>query len=127
MRTHYLVLAATLGLTCAATQTAHAKEDKLVTITGCVQGFAQGGYFLSDATDAKGKTKHYLLVNDNDELKEHEGRVVEVSGSPAPFGWSVSIKAQDGRQLKTGSVFGVEEVKVVRPSCEPVTQVAAGN
>jgi hypothetical protein len=90
-----------------------------------VQGFAQGGYFLSDATDAKGKTKHYLLVNDNDELKQHEGRIVEVSGTPAPFGWSVSIKAQDGRQLKTGSVFGVDEVKVVQLSCQAATQMAA--
>ena len=102
-----------------------AKDDELVTIKGCVQGFAQGGYFLSDAVDEKGKAKNYLLVNDNEELKEHEGRMVEVSGTPAPFSWTVKITAQDGRQLKAGSVFGVDEVKVVQPSCEAVSQVGA--
>ena len=120
----YLILAGALAMTLGQTHTVQAK-DEMVTLKGCVQGFAQGGYFLSDAVDRKGKTKHYLLVNDNDELNKHEGRMVEVIGMPAPFGWSVKIKALDGRELKTGSVFGVDEVKVVQPSCEPVSQVAS--
>ena len=93
----FAMVAVTAGLVCGGTRTAQAK-DETVTLTGCVQGFVQGGYFLSDATDKKGKPKHYLLVNDNDELKQHEGRLVEVSGTPSPFGWSVKIKAQDGRE-----------------------------
>ncbi len=93
-------------------------------LTACVQGFAQGGYFLSDAVDKKGNPKHYLLVNDNEELKAHEGRMVEVSGTPAPFSWTVKIKGQDGRDLKTGSVFGVDDVKALHPSCEPPAQSA---
>jgi len=122
----YLLVIGTLALTFGQPHSVQAK-DETVTLTGCVQGFAQGGYFLSDAVDKKGKTKHYLLVNDNDELKQHEGRMVEVVGTPAPFGWSVKIKAIDGRELKTGSVFGVDEVKVVQPSCEAPAQVAARN
>ena len=53
--------------------------------------------------------------------------MVEVSGTPAPFSWTVKIKAQDGRDLKTGSVFGVDEVKVVQASCEGPSQVASRN
>ena len=113
----FAMAAITVGLVCGGSRPAQAK-DEMMTLRGCVQGFAQGGYFLSDALDENGKTKHYLLVNDNDELKQHEGRLVEVSGTPSPFGWSVKIKAQDGRELKTGSVFGVDEVKVVQPTCE---------
>jgi hypothetical protein len=118
------MLAVAVGLVCGGSRTAQAK-DEMITLKGCVQGFAQGGYFLSDTVDKKGKTKHYLLVNDNDELKQHEGRLVEVSGTPSPFGWSVKIKALDGRELKTGSVFGVDEVKVVQPSCEAPSQSAS--
>jgi hypothetical protein len=92
-------------------------KNEMMTLTGCVQGFAQGGYFLSDTVDEKGKVKHYLLVNDNEELKEHEGRLVEVTGTPAEFSWSVKITAQDGRELKARSVFGVDEVRVVQDAC----------
>ena len=123
----FALVAVAIGLVCGGSRTAQAKDGSLTTLTGCVQGFAQGGYFLSDAVDKKGKTKHYLLVNDNEELKQHEGRMVEVSGTPSPFGWSVKIKAQDGRELKTGSVFGVDEVKVVQPSCEAPSQNASRN
>ena len=104
----------------ASTRT-QAGEPEMVTLSGCVQGFAQGGYFLSDATDKKGKPKNYLLVNDNEEVKEHTGKWVEVTGQPYPFGYGVSITTQDKRTLKTGSVFGVDAVKVVRDSCSDAT------
>jgi hypothetical protein len=81
------------------------------------RGFAQGGYFLSDSTDKNGKPKHYLLVNDNDEGKAFTGKWVEVSGRPSDFGWGVKIKTTDNRTLKTGSVFGVDTVKLVRDTC----------
>lgn len=93
------------------------KEDEVIRLTGCVQGFAQGGYFLSDSTDKKGKPKHYLLVNDNDEVKGFTGKWVEVAGRPSDFGWGVKITTADNRTLKTGSVFGVDTVKLVRDSC----------
>ena len=116
--TRIVMLTAALVLACGAAQTIAKDQEEMMTLTGCVQGFAQGGYFLSDTVDGKGKVKHYLLVNDNEELKEQEGRMVEVTGTPAPFSWTVKIKAQDGRDLKAGAVFGVDEVKVVQPSCE---------
>ena len=96
--------------------TAYAKEE-MIELTGCVQGFAQGGYFFSDVVDGKGKVKHYLLVNDNDEVKQFEGKLVKVVGSPAPFGWSVKFTTPDNRTLKTSSVFGVDSVEVVQPAC----------
>ena len=110
-------LATVLAGGMAPAKTVQAKEPDLVTLSGCVQGFTQGGYFLSDSTDKKGKPKSYLLINDNEEVKAHTGKWVEVSGTPFPFGYSVSIKTSDNRTLKTGSVFGVDEVKVVRDSC----------
>ena len=105
-------------------QPAHAK-DRMVELTGCVQGFAQGGYFFSDGVDEKGKVKHYLLVNDNDEVKQFEGKTVKVVGTPAPFGWSVKFTTPDNRTLKTSSVFGVDTVEVVQPSCGAPPQSAS--
>jgi len=114
----YLTGAIALILACGAVQSTQAKkEDELITLTGCVQGFVQGGYFLSDSTDKKGKPKHYLLVNDNDEVKAFTGKWVEVSGRPSDFGWGVKITTIDNRTLKTGSVFGVDTVKLVRDTC----------
>ena len=104
---------------------AQVEQDDLIVMTGCVQGFAQGGYFLSDVVDEKGKVKHYLLVNNNDEVKQFEGKMVKVEGTPAPFGWSVKFTTADNRTLKTGSVFGVDTVQVVQPSCQAPAQHAA--
>ncbi len=92
-------------------------EPKMIELTGCVQGFEQGGYFFSDVVTEKGKVKHYLLVNNNEEVKQYEGKMVKVTGSPAPFGWSVKFTTPDKRTLKTSSVFGVDTVEVVQPSC----------
>lgn len=129
MKRFYLTGALTLLLAFGATaQKAQAKEDESITLSGCVQGFAQGGYFLSDSTDKKGKPKNYLLVNDNDEVKEHTGKWVEVSGRPFDFSWGVKITTTDKRTLKTGSVFGVDSVKVMRETCDipaAATQVAS--
>ena len=103
-------------------------EPKMIELTGCVQGFEQGGYFFSDVVTEKGKVKHYLLVNNNEEVKQYEGKMVKVTGSPAPFGWSVKFTTSDKRTLKTSSVFGVDTVEVVQPSCEvdsPQSRVAS--
>jgi hypothetical protein len=120
MKHLYLTGALALVLTCAATshQKVRAKDNEMITLSGCVQGFAQGGYFLSDAADKKGKPKNYLLVNDNDEVKLHTGKWVEVMGRPAEFNYGVSIKTADNRTLKTGSLFGVDTVKVLRENCQ---------
>ena len=83
MKRFYLTGALALALALMSyPQSLQAKSDELITLTGCVQGFAQGGYFLSDSTDKKGKPKHYLLVNDNDEVKGFTGQWVEVAGRP---------------------------------------------
>ena len=107
-----------------AASSAHA-EPKMIELTGCVQGFEQGGYFFSDVVTEKGKVKHYLLVNNNEEVKQYEGKMVKVTGSPAPFGWSVKFTTPDKRTLKTSSVFGVDTVEVVQPTCDVPTQSAA--
>ena len=100
-------------------------EEKMIQLTGCVQGFAQGGYFFSDVVNEKGKVKHYLLVNNNDEVKQYEGKMVKVEGTPAPFGWSVKFTTPDNRTLKTSSVFGVDTVEVVQPTCQAPMQSAS--
>ena len=92
----------------------------MIQLTGCVQGFAQGGYFFSDVVTEKGKVKHYLLVNNNEEVKQYEGKMVRVEGTPAPFGWSVKFTTTDNRTLKTSNVFGVDTVEVVQPTCRSV-------
>ena len=120
------VMALALVLTYGASGNAEAKEDEMIALTGCVRGFAQGGYFFSDVVTEKGKIKHYLLVNNNDEMKQYEGQTVKVVGTPAPFGWSVKFKTDDNRTLKTSDVFGVDTVEPVEPSCNgPSSMVAS--
>jgi hypothetical protein len=114
-----------LVLLLVAMRSAHAKDDDMIELTGCVQGFAQGGYFFSDVVNDKGKVKHYLLVNNNEEVKQFEGKMVKVVGTPAPFGWSVKFETRDNRTLKTSDVFGVDTVAVVQPSCEAPSAVVA--
>ena len=119
-----LFVAAAFASTLAMAPNAQA-EGKMKQLTGCVQGFAQGGYFFSDVVGEKGKVKHYLLVNNNEEVKQFEGKMVKVEGTPAPFGWSVKFTTADNRTLKTSDVFGVDTVEVVQPTCQAPTQSAA--
>ena len=126
MRRDGLIGALALAMTVLVmVPSAEAKEDETVQLTGCVQGFAQGGYFFSDVVTDKGKVKHYLLVNNNEEVKQFEGKMVKVEGTPAPFGWSVKFTTADNRTLKTSSVFGVDTVEVVNPTCETPSQSAS--
>jgi hypothetical protein len=120
-----LIGGAALALSLTMAPDAFAKQDDMIQLTGCVQGFAQGGYFFSDVVDEKGKLKHYLLVNNNEEVKQFEGKMVKVEGTPAPFGWSVKFKTADNRELKTSDVFGVDTVEVVQPTCQPSAEPAA--
>jgi hypothetical protein len=64
-------------------------------------------------------------VNNNEEVKQLEGKMVKVEGTPAPFGWSVKFTTADNRTLKTSDVFGVDTVEVVQPTCQAPTQSAA--
>jgi hypothetical protein len=119
------VMTLAIVLLLVATRNAHSKDHDMIELTGCVQGFAQGGYFFSDVVNDKGKVKHYLLVNNNDEVKQFEGKMVKVMGTPAPFGWSVKFQTADNRTLKTSSVFGVDTVEVVEPTCQAPSQATA--
>lgn len=112
-----LLVAAAIAMSALAMAPDAQAEDKTIQLTGCVQGFAQGGYFFSDVVNEKGKVKHYLLVNNNEEVKQYEGKMVKVEGTPAPFGWSVKFTTADNRTLKTSDVFGVDTVEVVQPTC----------
>lgn len=120
-----VILATTFAISTLAMAPNAEAEDKMIQLTGCVQGFAQGGYFFSDVVNEKGKVKHYLLVNNNEEVKQYEGKMVKVEGTPAPFGWSVKFTTADNRTLKTSNVFGVDTVEVVQPTCQAPTQSAA--
>jgi hypothetical protein len=118
------VIGATLALTFMIISHVQAKQEDMIQLTGCVQGFAQGGYFFSDVVGENGKVKHYLLVNNNEEVKQYEGKMVKVEGTPAPFGWTVKFTTSDNRTLKTSSVFGVDTVEVVQPTCQTPVAVA---
>lgn len=120
-----VILATAFAMSALAMAPNAEAEDKMIQLTGCVQGFAQGGYFFSDVVNEKGKVTHYLLVNNNEEVKQYEGKMVKVEGTPAPFGWSVKFTTADNRTLKTSNVFGVDTVEVVQPTCQAPTQSAA--
>ena len=120
-----LIVATAVAISALAIASSAQAENKMIELTGCVQGFEQGGYFFSDVVNEKGKVKHYLLVNNNEEVKQYEGKMVKVTGTPAPFGWSVKFTTPDNRTLKTSDVFGVDTVEVVQPTCQAPTQSAA--
>jgi hypothetical protein len=47
------VMTLALVLLVVAMRSAHAEDDDMIELTGCVQGFAQGGHFFSDVVNGQ--------------------------------------------------------------------------
>src|SRR5262245_8396389 len=74
------------------------KDGKDITITGCVERNAGGGYLLTDS--ATGGMK-YALVTDDD-LSKHVGHKVEVKGTATDLG-DAKVKFESKAKGTTGS------------------------
>lgn len=149
MRSYIPVIALGLGLAVpAAAQSTKVKNEtkievkdgKDVTVTGCVRQHPDRTgatrYQLTNVADKDGRMGAYLLVGEKDDLSEHVGQLVEVSGKAADQDEArikVKTKTQvdrdnaDDTNTESSSelkgnldvpLLGVKDVKMIRPTCE---------
>jgi hypothetical protein len=84
------------------TQTKLSVEDgRDVTVTGCIERNADGGYLLTHAANKEGSFGSYLLAADNDDLKDRVGYRVEIKGKAADQG-DGKIKVETKNESKVG-------------------------
>ena len=120
------------------TQTKVSVEDgKSITVTGCVQRNNDGELMLTNVANKDGAMGSYVLAtDDDDDLKDHVGHRVEISGKAADKGnGKVTIEttteshAADGDKSKTKSkaevkgdlkglrYLGVKSVRMLASVC----------
>ena len=120
------------------TQTKVSVEDgRDVTVNGCVERNADGGYMLTHAANKDGSFGSYLLAADNDDLKDRVGYRVEVKGKAADQGeGKIKVETKnesrigDGDKKKTTATsevkgdltglpfLGVKSVKTIARTCD---------
>jgi hypothetical protein len=108
-----------------------------ITVTGCVERNADGGYLLTRAANKEGSFGSYILTSDNDALKDHVGYRVEIKGKAADQGdGKIKVETKnesrvgDGDKKKTTSTsevkgdltglpfLGVKSVKTIATTCD---------
>jgi hypothetical protein len=119
------------------TQTKLSVEDgRDITVTGCVERNADGGYLLTHTANKEGRLDSYILASDGDDLKNHVGHRVEIKGKAADQGegrikveTKNETKVGDGDAKKTTSksevkgdlaglpYLGVKSVKTIARAC----------
>ena len=116
------------------------KDGKDVKLTGCVERLPEAGastqYRLTDVADATGRRHSYLLVGKDGDLERHVGHLVEVKGKAADredgkvkVKTKTKVEREDADDLKKESeaevkgdliglpLLGVDDVKMIRPTC----------
>ena len=104
----YSMIAAVLACGIAAAQDLETKtqtklnveDGKSVTLTGCVARSADG-YMLTNVADKKGAMGSYMLAAGDDDLKDHVGHRVEISGKAADQGKG-KITVETKNETKVG-------------------------
>jgi hypothetical protein len=119
------------------TQTKVSVQDgREISVTGCIERNADGGYMLTHAANKEGRLGSYLLASDDDDLKDHVGHRVEIKGKAADQGegrikveTKNESKVGDGDRSKTTSkaevkgdlsglpYLGVKSVKMLARAC----------
>jgi hypothetical protein len=84
------------------TQTKLSVEDgREITVTGCVDRNADGGFLLTNVANKEGALGSYVLAADDDDLKDHVGHRVEIKGKAADQGEG-KIKIETKNESKVG-------------------------
>ena len=84
------------------TQTRVSVEDgKTITVTGCLQRSNDGEYLLTNVANKDGALGNYLLASDDDDLANHVGHRIEVTGKAADQGKG-KIKVETKNETKAG-------------------------
>ena len=116
------------------------KDGKNVTLTGCVERYpdATGAtkFQLTKVADKEGRIHSYLLVDEEDDLEEHVGHMVEIEGKAADqkdgrieVRTKTRVEREDADDTKAESthdvkgdlrglpILDVDDVKMIRPTC----------
>jgi hypothetical protein len=112
------------------------EDGRSIKATGCVERNADGGFTLTNVANKDGAMGSYILAADNDDLKDHVGHRVEISGKAADKGKgkvTVETKTEsrdtDGDKSKTTSkaevkgdlkglpYLGVKDVRMLASVC----------
>jgi hypothetical protein len=119
------------------TQTKVSVEDgRSIKATGCVERNADGGYTLTNVANKDGALGSYILASDGDDLKDHIGHRVEITGKAADKGdGKIKVETKnenrvgDGDKSKTTSkaevkgdlrglpYLGVKSVRMIASVC----------
>jgi hypothetical protein len=119
------------------TQTKVSVEDgRSIKVTGCVERSAEAGYMLTNVSNKDGALGSYLLASDSNDLKDHVGHRVEITGKAADQGdGKIKIETKnesrigDGDKSKTISkaevkgdlkglpYLGVKSIKMIASVC----------
>jgi len=117
------------------------KDGEEVKLTGCLERHpdATGGarFQLTNVADEDGRVSSYLLVDEEDELEEHVGHLVEIKGEAADRDDEGRIRVETRTRVKrddapdtttktteetSGDLTGipileVDDVRSIRPTC----------
>jgi hypothetical protein len=112
------------------------QDGREVKVTGCVERNVNGGFTLTNAANKEGALGSYVLASDDDDLKDHVGHRVEITGKAADQGKGKikvetknETRANDGDKESTTSksevkgdlkglpFLGVKEVRMLASVC----------
>jgi len=112
------------------------QDGKEIKVTGCVERNVDGGFTLTNAANKEGALGSYLLASDDDDLKDHVGHRVEITGKAADQGkGKIKVetknesRATDGDKEKTTTksemkgdlkglpFLGVKQVRMLASVC----------
>jgi hypothetical protein len=112
------------------------EDGRSIKVTGCVQRNPDGGFMLTNAANKEGALGSYLLASDDDDLKDHIGHRVEITGKAADQGkGKIKVETKNERQhgdgdtskttstaevkgdLKGLPYLGVKSVKMIASVC----------
>ena len=91
------------------------EDGRSIKVTGCVERNPDGGFTLTNAANKDGALGSYLLASDDDDLKDHIGHRVEITGKAADQGKG-KIKVETKNELQqaggdTSKTTSTAEVK----------------
>ena len=112
------------------------EDGRSIKVTGCVERNPDGGFTLTNAANKDGALGSYLLASDDDDLKDHIGHRVEITGKAADQGkGKIKVETKNERQngdgdtskttstaevkgdLKGLPYLGVKSVKMIASVC----------
>jgi len=79
------------------------EDGRSIKVTGCVERNVDGGFMLTNAANKDGVLGRYLLASDDDDLKDHVGHRVEISGKAADQGkGKIRVETKNESQVGDG-------------------------